>query len=756
MRSATSYFKISTAVIKDDFRRFWAVPAIAFVFYFFSTIFYILMNLDTIDEQYSGMARFVESVLSGEYFPNIFNIIWLSMLSVLLVFRYLHNSGHTIAVHSQPFTRAALINSHMVSCILFIALPILVTGIILLIVAQPCYYPQQYYDSADEMINVFARIDIVRWMWESLLTGLFIMVISIAAGMVTGTSFHHAVAALGFNAVVPLCILLATLYGDMYLFGYTQPVWLETVIKHTTPLVALAESTFMSVGMYVYFIILIVLIYVLAMFLYYKRKLEKATDGIVFKAVDVLITFIFGYLGMTGLGMTFYSMFDRSAGATAVGYIAGALLGMVIVRMVILKSIKIFNKKTMIITGSYLVAALVFFGCLSFDVTGYESRIPDTADEAYISLSSGFRSDLTDGGSYSEKETIDAVKAFNRFIVENKDICEEVSENNWKNDNSFYEDMIILNIDYFKKNGDSKKVIYQRQYRVPVYLIAQSQEFKDLFANDEIVDKFIERLPGAKEISYIDIYSGRYDQASPYGVASENDEVKGLCADKTKIAGLMEALEKDYRTMTGEDIVNDYNLPIMGRLSIFYNSKAAENGGNDENAAIINDMNHMNDDDMTVEVMTAANGDESSLNIVSDYDSSFEIQFTRTYKNTINWLNQNGYGDLIKLDESYWDFATVCELENGNFVAEDYNEDGESLENIPESRSGVTVVTDPAKICLLYQNACSHVVYGARETLSTDEDNVYYVELWRDVAYGDNNVEYTCDYSAYVKGQYLS
>ena len=238
IKSATSYFKVSFSVIKDDFRRFWAVPLIGFMFYFFSSIFVILMYMrETGVNGYGNdmLAGFVDNLLDGGYIVNMLNIIWMSVLSVLLVFRYIHNSGHVIAVHSQPFTRATLLNSHTVSCVLLIALPIVLTGIILLIIAHPVYYNSEYYSSAREMADLFARVSVLRWMWESFLTAMFIMAVSIVAGMVTGTSFHHAIAALGFNAVAPVCTGLLTEYFSTYLFGYVHPDWIGKAITHMSP-----------------------------------------------------------------------------------------------------------------------------------------------------------------------------------------------------------------------------------------------------------------------------------------------------------------------------------------------------------------------------------------------------------------------------------------------------------------------------------------------------------------------------------------
>ena len=40
--------------------------------------------------------------------------------------------------------------------------------------------------------------------------------------MITGTSVHHFIAAVGFNVIVPAIYLILKLYYLMYLFGYNE------------------------------------------------------------------------------------------------------------------------------------------------------------------------------------------------------------------------------------------------------------------------------------------------------------------------------------------------------------------------------------------------------------------------------------------------------------------------------------------------------------------------------------------------------
>lgn len=732
MKSATSYFKISGAVIRDDFRRFWAIPVIGFIYYFFSSIFFILMNM----KEYAGelnndaMANFISNLLDGGYVVNIGNIIWMSVLSVLLVFRYLHNSGHAIAVHSQPFTRSTLLNSHTLSCIMFIAIPIVLTGIILLVIAHPVYYSSYYYDSSSEMVDLFARANVLKWMWQSFLTGMFIMVISIAAGMVTGTSFHHAVAALGFNAVAPICTLLLAQYFHTYLFGYVNINWLEDAIVHMSPVINTVEDGYLSVGENVFYIVIVILIYALSMFLYSKRKLERATDGIVFKAVDVLVTLIFGYLGMTALGLAFYGIFDESKGAVTFGYIAGAVLGIIIVRMIIMKTVRVFNKKTAIIMGVYLVIALAFFAGLNFNITGYESRINDNADAVTVSFENSGCDLLMNGGTFEDEASIKAVKDLHRYIIENKKLIKEVNESNdFEDDNKLYEDIMHVSFTYEKKDGDRYKALQRRAYDVPVYLVLNSDAMKSLADAGTLNKNALSELPEAGQVQYADIRSGSYYSGTPYGESAADYDM--ICSDKTQIAGLMEAIKKDIGGMTYEEMKKSYNMPTVASIELEYAVGSSAASADPDGLKYIIDQS------------AQMQSRESKLAIKT---TDMTIDLTSSYKNTIAWLNDNGYGAMTNYDPSYWNFAVVYDVEGGTVTAGSLS-DAYSMSDIPKSSEGMNVVTDPEAIRNIFDNISSHAAIGALADMSTSENGIYMVKFYHKAKEYDG---YYAEITAYI------
>lgn len=738
MRSKASFSKVSTAIIKEDFRRFWIIPVLAFLDYFLCNVFYIIMNIknlpDPTDEASEYIASFIENFLTGSNAASISIMIWVPVLSVLLVFRYLHNSGHTVSVHSQPFTRQTLLNSHTISCILFIVIPVVLTGLILMLIAHPAYVSSYNDDGTRVMENIFTRLNILRWMWESVMTSVFVLMIAIGAGMITGTVFHHAIAALGFNFVLPICTAILTLYGQTYLFGYAAPEWLRLLCVHMTPVFNAFESGYMNAWENVLYIVLTALLYLAASFLYRKRKLERATEGIVFHTFNVIITLIFGYLGMTAFGLVFYGIFEYSNAAAAFGYITGGLLGMLVVRMIIMKTVRIFNRRTFILIGAYTCAALAFFAVLVFDLIGYETRICDRSDSVSIECE-------VISNTYESQEVKDLVRELHQMIIDNKDIC---IENERATDE--YEESSYICITYYKGDGDddTAKMLEKRRYSVPTYLLFQSPEFRSLLDADEVTDKLAGYVPESGELQYIQAYSGSYYTSSAYG----QDDAFTVIEGSEKMDGLIAAIKKDIKDRSAEDYIHAYNTSTVAEIDFHYLPKKAgvvpmhsETSGTEEFA--VNEVN----EDVTGSVIMASDMEGASAEYLDQ--GFYAMDIDRSFRNTIQWLIDNGYGYLIDYDDTYYKTAVICEVTDGQ-TAEELTFEINKTENGLDLGRGFTVVTDPVMIHDLYSHTVSHMIFGRQSELTSSEDGVYKALFLRE--YNDHM---EIDYEAYIEKQYI-
>ncbi len=180
MKFRASYFSISIPLIKENLRRFWAIPAIGFLAYFLSGVFPILMSYSNINNMY----YYIEMCLTNKqpFFMAIH--LMLPIITAVIVYRYLQSPSSVTSMHAMPFTRAQLFNSGLLSGLILILLPLLGNELIFQLIAKPTYDYYMYEDYKkmiglmDNAVDIFTRSNVLEWFWQSLLIVLVIYAIS--------------------------------------------------------------------------------------------------------------------------------------------------------------------------------------------------------------------------------------------------------------------------------------------------------------------------------------------------------------------------------------------------------------------------------------------------------------------------------------------------------------------------------------------------------------------------------------------------
>ena len=115
---------------------------------------------------------------------------------------------------------------------------------------------------------------------------------------------------------------------------------------------------------------------VAAFFIYRKRHMESAGDFVSFKPMGTVFTL----MASATLGLLLYELVDIP------GFIVGALIGFFVCRMLLERTIKVFNKKSWL----YLTGLCLFMGLTlvltAFDVTGITHRIPEVQDVENVTI----------------------------------------------------------------------------------------------------------------------------------------------------------------------------------------------------------------------------------------------------------------------------------------------------------------------------------------------------------------------------------
>ncbi len=596
MKSKASYFSISKPLIVENLRRFWAIPALAFLVYFLSGVFPILMSYSHLNDMYSYIRM---SMINQQPF-YMFAHLMFPVMAAVVIFRYLQGVSSVSVMHSMPFTRAKLYNSGFISGLILIAAPILANGLILLAISKPVY--RQYGTNAGlvtETIDQFSRAGILNWIWVSLLIAFVVYAVSVFAGMVTGNGLMHFATALWFNFLIPALYAVFIFYFSRFLYGFdTSGNWEEYGLRISPFLNVLQSEGVFGVGETVYYIVSFLILYAITLFLYQKRKLERAAESLVFGFMEPVICYLIAFFGMTLLGLYFDSLGDSELYFYA-GLAAGTVIFFIIGQMIVKKTPRIYNVKSLKSVGVYTLIAVLFLLGLNFDVTGFERRVPSPGKISGFALYEEFtiggkfgaytwnddtlykKSGDENGFRLKDPGNIEAVTALHQTLIDNKARFESMKN-------------ILQDSVYLKYNPDSA-ISMTRRYLIDYDFYRNSGEFKQIYESKEFKDYF-----SPLNLNYTGLTRIYVNSEIPF---RESVEIES----QADMQEFMACLDQDFKAQTFEDLVSLKHPYATAAIDYKYKN---------------------------------ANSDTPERLL----DNSINYRITESYANTIEWLAAHGYG----------------------------------------------------------------------------------------------------------------
>jgi len=554
MKSMTLYSSFSLPLIRENFRRFWAIPALSFLLYFLSGVFPILITYDNINRT----ASYISMSLSNMQPFYMAAHLMMPVMAAVIIFRYLQTTSSVTMIHSLPFSRLRLYVSNLLSGLVLVLLPMLANGLILLIIAKPAYDQWAYQQgNMAELVNHFTRTAVLEWMWQSFLIILVVYAISIFAGLVTANSIMHMATALGFNFLVPSLYAVFVYYFDFYLFGYNSAGEWARFALGISPFLEVfnqgrPEGPF-PLGYQIYYLINALVLFVLSGYLYTRRRLERATESLAFQFMIPVICYLVSFFGMTLLGVWFTELNGDGIFFTYAGYGAGALIFFLIGRMIVTKTPRIFNLATLKTFGLYCLIAVLFFTALQLDLTGFEKRIPAASrvDEVVMDNTLLTGGDRFNSGPYMESyayqqygnyrygssfrlktpENIQAVIQLHREILDQRDAIENPKVN------------ALSHTIGFHYNPDSLMGA-ERQYNVPYSMLKDSSPMKTIYESAEFKDMY-----SLKNLTYEQLRS--VNLSNPAGIGSG-----AMIFNKKDIQELFRVMDQDFAAETFEEAIN--------------------------------------------------------------------------------------------------------------------------------------------------------------------------------------------------------
>lgn len=397
-------------------------------------------------------------------------MIAVPVLLAVFLFRFLHVKQATDLMHSLPMTRGGIFHHYALTGIVFLAVPVTVISILLLIMQTTL-----------GIGDIYETGDVFYWAGVTILINLLLYTAGVFIAMMTGISAVQAVLTY-VMLLFPAGITVLLLFNiKIFLFGFPSSYHLNRNFEKMSPLTYAAfldETTPLQWKTAVLYIILTILFYVLALFFYKKRNLEAASEAIAFPKLRSVFKYGVTFCMMLLGGMYFNELSYQGFGWTLFGYAFGAFLGYYVAEMVLKKTWRVFSQVKGLLVYSAAAALLVLVvQALGF----YENKVPEQneiknvvfTDSPYQYLyNDGMYSDFYAPAPLKEKTNIENVLKLHEQIIADKEINEEQES---------YEGIGNFFFIYELENG--KKVIREYHINMLRYLdfykpIFESEEYK--------------------------------------------------------------------------------------------------------------------------------------------------------------------------------------------------------------------------------------------------------------------------------------
>lgn len=495
MKSKMSSF--NRGIFLNDLKRFSWFGIAYFVALFFAIPLRIYM-------QYSeeiNRLRWMKHIFDIE---NIaFLILSVPVIIGILLLRYLQVKKNSDFVHSLPIKREKIFSSNIVIGIILLVVPIILNAILAMILNVTL-----------DLGNYFTMKDILIWTEMNIVVNIFVFMITIFAGVISGITILQGILTYIFM-FLPAGISLLILTNLKYLlYGFRYDTIIEDTILKLSPVLRIFAYSYhdMKQVEILNYILICVFFYFLSRFLYKKRSLETATNSIVFKKLKPVFKYGVTLSTMLLGGIYFGEIQNKNIYWTLFGYIIGSLLGYIIAEIILKKSVKAFkNLKGYLI---YLIVIVLILIGVKFDITGYESYVPDLDKISNIHFGYGFYRYDENGNKvnlgYKEEDNIKNIYALHKMIINDK--------NKYNNDMYGTRNIIfVYRLENGKKVTRGYNVRYEdySKYLKPIF---ESKEHKvlnyNIFAVDtKKIDKLTIRANGNIQKSIVLIDNSEINEA---------------------------------------------------------------------------------------------------------------------------------------------------------------------------------------------------------------------------------------------------
>ncbi|MCI1218672.1 hypothetical protein [Bifidobacterium crudilactis] len=401
---------VSSAIIRHQLRRYWPISLVG------SAILLILGPVVALLSSDTQRARsyIVESMLNDQNFGFLAYQVLAPVVVAVAVFSYLDSKGRVAFIHAMPLTRNSLFRSNVLSGAILLFIPQFVLSLAMVPFVSMGFSGFASQDREGGLMDSYANTavsvgtagassssepvqrnpdmgDLLRWFIVTSVIMLFIYALSVLASILSGNIGVAVLVSALLNGIVPALSVLTFRVLDMFLYGFSYDSVGYAAWMH--PLIDLwMHGARVSPWTVAAFILVSVVVIWASGVLYRRLKSECAGSNITFGGFTMVATVLTTFVGACLAGMLLESLTSTYApvrsnhGLFFLGAVLGAPVVFTVTSMTLCGTIRVFTLSSLKRFAAFVVIAAVFFSLTSFDLTGYEGRVPAQQDIASVTI----------------------------------------------------------------------------------------------------------------------------------------------------------------------------------------------------------------------------------------------------------------------------------------------------------------------------------------------------------------------------------
>ncbi len=508
------FFGLSPALMLEDLKIYWFGPAL-------TLLLYLMQNAVPLLKPFENRASITQN-LNSIGFVSCGFMVAIPFFASLILLEYYHRANKSLVLHGQPYSKSKLFNTQVLTGWLMFIIPVVIVAIIYLISMKGVVAKEvaevtarNAAHSSNMYVVMLAKTytvqSVLRWLLMNVSFMTFFYGIFTLMGAITGNIVLHVIMSIVGFFIVPALGFTINVYQEAFVSNYGGPgQFIQWILYDTNPAIRHFGSSleYVSILSMIVFLVVGIALVFLAKFCVVWAKLEKTGSGILFQPLEEVITGLACFFGMTGTGFIFLLIFKSdSLTFFFIGLLVGLLITFFIVKLIIHRTAKIFNRHNLKVLTIIIIAMIVFILSVLFDFSGYSKQVPDAKDMESVRIEGligscqmyvGFEAfdecleNLNVADKYDcyvhDTNFINKVVNLQGYIISNK-LYQKTTDNwkfnepnkdgyyyNWYEPDSYLDQpqMVIdtLSIEYVMKNGStfSRSITFKRTSNVEKYI----------------------------------------------------------------------------------------------------------------------------------------------------------------------------------------------------------------------------------------------------------------------------------------------